>query len=67
MNGGLSGTSPDLFPGFEARTFDTGEAEIFARIGGSGPPLSMLHGYPQCHVMWHRVAGALAPFLADNR
>ena len=60
----MSATEPDksadLFPGFDARTFDTGEAEIFARIGGSGPPLLMLHGYPQCHVMWHRIATALA-------
>jgi len=54
------GESVDLFAGFEARTFDTGEAEIFARIGGSGLPLLLLHGYPQCHVMWHRIAPALA-------
>ncbi len=54
------GDPADLFPGFEARTFDTGEAAIFARIGGSGPPLLLLHGYPQCHVMWHRIAAALA-------
>jgi len=51
---------PDLFPGFETRSFDTGEAEIFARIGGSGPPVALLHGYPQTHAMWHRVAGDLA-------
>jgi haloacetate dehalogenase len=35
-------------------------AEIFARIGGDGPPLLMLHGYPQTHVMWHRIAPVLA-------
>ena len=62
MSASEPGESVDLFPGFQARTFDTGEAEIFARIGGSGPPLLMLHGYPQCHVMWHRVA----PTLAEN-
>ena len=50
----------DLFPGFAARRFDTGEADIFARIGGSGPPLALLHGYPQTHSMWHRTAPALA-------
>jgi len=55
---------PDLFPGFGSRTFDTGEAKIFARTGGSGPPLLLLHGYPQTHVMWHRVAPALAERFA---
>ncbi len=47
---------PDLFPGFEARRFRTRGAEIFARLGGYGPPLVLLHGYPQTHVMWHRLA-----------
>jgi haloacetate dehalogenase len=51
---------PDLFPGFESRRFSTQGAEIFARIGGSGPPLFLLHGYPQTHVIWHRVAPRLA-------
>lgn len=50
----------DLFPGFESRRFKTRGAEIFARLGGDGPPLFLLHGYPQTHVMWHRVAPALA-------
>ena len=48
------------FAGFDARKFDLGEAEIFARVGGSGPPLLLLHGYPQTHRMWARVAGLLA-------
>lgn len=50
----------DLFPGFESRTFTTEDAEIFARLGGSGPPLLLLHGYPQTHHAWSRVAPALA-------
>ncbi len=50
----------EFFPGFETRRFQTRGAEIFARIGGEGPPLILLHGYPQTHVMWHRVAPALA-------
>jgi haloacetate dehalogenase len=33
--------------------------EIFARIGGSGPPLLLIHGFPQTHAMWHRVAPVL--------
>jgi haloacetate dehalogenase len=33
---------------------------IHTLVGGSGPPLLLLHGYPQSHLIWHRVAGALA-------
>lgn len=51
---------PDLFPGFRARSFRTRGAEIFARTGGEGPPLVLLHGYPQTHAMWHKVAPELA-------
>jgi len=53
-------TLPDLFPGFESRTIKTRNAEIFMRLGGSGPPLLMLHGYPQTHHAWHRIAPALS-------
>lgn len=35
-------------------------AEIFCRIRGKGPPVLLLHGYPQSHAMWHGVAGRLA-------
>jgi haloacetate dehalogenase len=49
-----------LFPGFETATLDTGEASIRVRIGGSGPPLLLLHGHPQTHVMWHLIAPRLA-------
>ena len=49
-----------LFPGFETHTIETSGATIHALRGGSGPPLLLLHGYPQTHVMWHRVAAPLA-------
>jgi haloacetate dehalogenase len=49
-----------MFEGFEERDIPTGETSIHVRIGGAGPPLLLLHGYPQTHVMWHRVAPALA-------
>ena len=45
----------DLFPGFASEWIATSRGRIFARIGGDGPPLLLLHGYPQTHVMWHRV------------
>ena len=50
----------DLFPGFASKWVDTTAGRIFARTGGEGPPLLLLHGYPQTNVMWHRVAPALA-------
>ncbi len=48
------------FAGFEAHEITLGEATIFARVGGSGPPLLLLHGFPQSHLMWARVAAILA-------
>src|SRR6478672_10314923 len=50
----------EFFAGFRVVTVDAGGLDIHARIGGSGPPVLLLHGYPQTHVMWHRVAPALA-------
>jgi haloacetate dehalogenase len=50
----------DLYLGFEARTVETDGARIFLRTGGKGPPLLLVHGYPQTHVIWHKVALALA-------
>src|SRR5712671_3155554 len=50
----------DLYPGFAAHWIDTAAGKIFARAGGSGPPLMLLHGYAQTNVMWHKVAPELA-------
>ena len=50
----------DLFPGFAAHWIDTDAGKIFARSTGSGPPLVLLHDFPQTLVMWHRLAPALA-------
>jgi haloacetate dehalogenase len=49
-----------IFEGFEAQDIDTGEATIHARVAGDGPPVVLLHGYPQTGAMWHAVAPALA-------
>lgn len=50
----------DLFPGFASRYFGTEAGRIFARIGGTGAPLVLLHGFPQTLAMWHRIAPALS-------
>src|SRR5262249_30024258 len=50
----------DLYPGFASHWIDTAAGRDFARSGGMGPPLLLLHGYPQTNGMWRRVAPALA-------
>src|SRR4051812_40177284 len=52
----------DLFPGYASEWINTKSGRIFARVGGKGPPLLLLHGFSETHVMWHRVA----PRLAEN-
>jgi haloacetate dehalogenase len=47
-------------PGFEDEKRAVGEARYHVAQGGSGPPLLLLHGFPETHVCWHRVAPALA-------
>lgn len=46
--------------GFETLNVDTTGATIHLEHGGSGPPLLLIHGYPQTHAMWHRVAPRLS-------
>jgi len=50
----------NFFPGFRTVDIKTSGATIHAVVGGSGPPVILLHGYPQTHVMWHKVAPRLA-------
>jgi haloacetate dehalogenase len=50
----------ELFPGFAVHDLDTRGARVHARVGGRGPPLLLLHGYPQTHAIWHRMAASLA-------
>ncbi len=49
-----------LFPGFEKRRIRTSGATINLVTGGEGPPVLLLHGYPETHAMWHKAAPRLA-------
>jgi haloacetate dehalogenase len=51
-----------MFDGFITKRIDTAKTWISIRRAGSGAPLLLLHGFPQTHAMWHR----LAPSLARN-
>ena len=59
---GFPARRPDLFPGFAARRLETTRGTINALVGGNGPPLLLLHGYPESSLMWH----ASAPLLARH-
>jgi haloacetate dehalogenase len=52
----------DFFPGFESRRFDVDGLSLQAVVGGSGPPLVLVHGAPQSCIMWRHVA----PHLAEH-
>jgi haloacetate dehalogenase len=49
-----------LFPGFQRAVFQTSGAAINLVHGGEGPPVLLLHGYPQTHAIWHKIAPRLA-------
>jgi haloacetate dehalogenase len=53
-------STSELFPGFVTHRIQTAQAEIRCVVGGAGPPLLLLHGYPQTHAMWHKLAPTLA-------
>ena len=59
-----SNADASLFPGFTPATLNVGDPgediAIHCVHGGEGPPLLLLHGYPQTHVIWHKVAQRLA-------
>src|SRR4051812_12545863 len=49
-----------FFPGFRSLKFKGNEATISGVVGGSGPPVLLLHGWPQTHLIWQKIAPALA-------
>ncbi len=50
----------ELMPGFRWHDIDAGGVRIRTAVGGSGPPLLLLHGHPQTHLTWHKIAPELA-------
>ena len=46
--------------GFSNQIIDVGETTVFVRAAGSGPPVLMLHGFPETHLMWRDIAPRLA-------
>jgi pimeloyl-ACP methyl ester carboxylesterase len=48
-----------MFEDFESRLVQVGDASIFARYGGEGPPVLLLHGHPRTSATWYRVAPQL--------
>jgi len=52
-----------MFEGFETRRIKTQETEIHLKMAGQGPALLLLHGYPQTHVIWHKIAPRLAKYF----
>jgi haloacetate dehalogenase len=55
-----SSSAAKFFPGFQAEKIQTSGAAIQTVRGGQGPPLLLLHGHPQSHFEWHKVAPELA-------
>ena len=58
---GATTAQVELFPGFAHSDIDVGDGiRIHCAHGGIGPPLLLIHGYPQTHAIWHMVAQRLA-------
>ena len=55
-----AGSTLRHFPNFRALRLQTTDAVINGIVGGSGPPVLLLHGWPQTHLIWRRVAPLLA-------
>jgi haloacetate dehalogenase len=52
--------APPFFPGFRALNIDAGGVRFAGVIGGAGPPLLLLHGFPETHIAWRKIAPTLA-------
>ena len=67
----MSDLTETCFPGFAGKRIETAGATIWTARAGSGPPLLLLHGHPQTHMAWHKIALRLTEHftivLADLR
>ncbi|MCZ0736398.1 alpha/beta fold hydrolase [Phreatobacter sp. AB_2022a] len=54
--------TPSAFPNFRPFELDVGEARIAGVIGGEGPPVLLLHGYPETSLAWRHIAPVLAQY-----
>ena len=52
-----------MFEGFKKKFIKVNKGKIFCRFKGNGPPLLLLHGYPQTHIMWHKTAPELSKYF----
>ena len=49
-----------MFKNFQKQTFSSASISTNYVVGGSGPPLLLLHGYPQTYFIWHKIASELS-------
>ena len=49
-----------MLENFISKKIKTTDALINTKIGGTGPPILLMHGYPQTHLMWHKIAPQLS-------
>lgn len=57
---GAENQGPPFFPNFRPLDVDAGGVRFAGVIGGAGPPLLLLHGFPETHIAWRKVAPMLA-------
>ena len=54
-----------MFEGFKSRYIKVKKGKVFCKVKGEGPPLLLLHGYPQTHLMWHKTAPELSKSFTE--
>jgi haloacetate dehalogenase len=60
MPSSTTAVAPPFYPGFAHLNVEAGGVHFAGVVGGEGPPLLLLHGYPETHITWRKIAPALA-------